>query len=67
MNDALKNRLKGFLWHGGMMLLAVAVDYTLKNLASLELGTTITVILGLVLGQVSKYLNTVPAIEDNAI
>jgi hypothetical protein len=58
MNEQLKSRLKGFLWHGGMMTLAFVVDYALKNLSSLELGELPTVVLGLIFGQISKYLNS---------
>jgi hypothetical protein len=57
MNEALKNRLKSFVWRLGMMLLAVVVDFTLKNLTALDLGANTTVVLGLLLGEVSKYLN----------
>ena len=58
MNDVLKNRLKSFGWRLGMMLVAVIIDFTLKNLSTLDLGQNTTVVLGLLLGEVSKYLNT---------
>lgn len=40
------------------MTLAFVVDYALKNLSSLELGELPTVVLGLIFGQISKYLNS---------
>lgn len=58
MNEQLKNRLKSFGWRLGMMIAAVVVDQLLVELASFNLGTSTTVILGLFLGEVSKFLNT---------
>jgi len=57
MNEQLKNRLKSFGWRLGMMVAAVIVDQLLVELSLFDLGTSTTVILGLVLGEVSKYLN----------
>lgn len=53
----MNNRLKSFAWRLGMVLVAAAVNFLLKDFASLELGTNTTVVAGLVLGEVSKYLN----------
>lgn len=58
MNEVLKNRLKSFGWRLGMMLVAVIIDFTLENLSTFELGANTTVVLGLLLGEASKYLNT---------
>lgn len=41
-----------------MMAFAAFVSFAAANIGDLELGPTITVILGLVLGEVSKALNT---------
>lgn len=41
-----------------MMGLAFGIDWMITNLTSLNLGPTATTILGLVLAQISKYLNT---------
>jgi len=57
MNEQLKKRLKSFCWRGGMMLLAVAVDFTANNLADFQFPVGVTVVLGLVLGEISKALN----------
>ncbi len=58
MNDQLKSRFKSFAWRTGMMILAGLVDFTLQNLTDFQLGTQTTVITGLVLGEVSKFLNS---------
>jgi len=51
-------RLKSFLWRTGMMVLAVTIDIVASNLGMLELNPEVTVLLGLALGEVSKYLNS---------
>lgn len=58
MNPQLKNRFKSFLWRTGMMILAVSVDFALQNITEFNMGNQTTVIVGLVLGEVSKYLNS---------
>jgi len=58
MNKTFKNRLKSFAWRLGMMVLAFIANYISTNLSGLELSPTTTVIIGLVLGEVSKFLNT---------
>lgn len=58
MNDILTKRLKSFAWRAGMVLAALAVDFAVTNLTLFELPNGITVFLGLVLGEVSKYLNS---------
>ena len=51
-------RLKSLAWRAGMMLVALSVDFALQNLGIFELPGQAIVIIGLVLGEVSKYLNT---------
>lgn len=58
MYTQLLKRAKSFMWRGAMMALAVFVTYAMENLDMLELPAVATVLLGLVLGEVSKYLNT---------
>lgn len=41
-----------------MMFLALVVDFALENVGLLEMNAEATVITGLILGEVSKYLNT---------
>jgi hypothetical protein len=54
----LIKRIKSLLWRGSMMALAVLVSFLLDNVSSLDLPQWATVVLGLGLGELSKYLNT---------
>lgn len=56
--SALVKRLKSFAWRGGMMTLAFVLGWTAENIGVLELDPSLTVIVGLVLGEVSKALNS---------
>ena len=57
MTTAFKNRLKSFAWRLGMMVLAFTANYISTNLAGLELSPEITIVIGLVMGEISKFLN----------
>lgn len=50
-------RLKSLAWRIGMMSVAMLIDFSLTNLELFNLAPQVTVVLGLVLGEVSKYLN----------
>jgi hypothetical protein len=50
-------RFKSFYWRSAMMILAGFIDLIVSNLSDFELGNQTTVVLGLVLGEVSKALN----------
>jgi len=52
-----KKRINSFLWRALMMMTAVTVDFILANLSDFSFTTEVTVVLGLILGEVSKYLN----------
>ena len=54
----LIKRIKSFLWRGAMVGLAFMFAWLAENVGLLEVDATITTILGLVLGEVSKWLNT---------
>jgi len=56
--NTIKKRIYSLLWRAGMMGLATIVTFFIDNLADLQLGTFLTVIIGLVLGEISKWLNT---------
>lgn len=58
MQFPVVKRIKSLLWRGTMMAAAVLVAYVLENLRLLELSPFWTTALGLVLGEVSKWLNT---------
>lgn len=51
-------RLKSLAWRSVMMGLAAFTAALLDNLNMLELSPTYTMLLGLVLGEISKHLNT---------
>ena len=53
----LLKRLKSLGWRVGMMLLALGVNFVLENLGLLGLSNELVVVLGLVLGEISKQLN----------
>jgi hypothetical protein len=57
MNEQLKARLKSFLWRTGMMVVAVCIDFALQNMGSFNLTPGAVTVLGLLLGEVSKFLN----------
>jgi len=58
MNEQLKNRLKSFAWRAGMMLIAISLQFAIENASDLNISPLVTVLLGLALGEVSKFLNT---------
>ena len=58
MNSQFIKRLKSLAWRAGMMGIAAVVAGVLENLNMLELSPTYTMLLGLVLGEISKHLNT---------
>ena len=57
MGKKLIKRIEAFAWHSLMMVLAFAIEELLKDLSVLNLTSEVTVVIGLVLGQVSKALN----------
>jgi len=61
MTEENKNKMfksvKSLAWRIGMMALAVIIKFLIDNLGTFELSPTITTIIGLVLGEVSKIIN----------
>lgn len=57
MNDKFKKRLVSFLWRTLMMVLAFGASFALENLSLLDLDPVQVTVFGLVLGEVSKFLN----------
>ncbi len=53
----MNSRIKSFLWRTGMMTLGFAITAIISNLSTLELQPTVSVFLGLILGEVSKAIN----------
>lgn len=60
MKEQFIKRLKSFAWRVGMMFIALLVAFASENLAGFGLSAQTTIILGLVLGEVSKFLNSLP-------
>lgn len=58
MNQDFKKRLQSFFWRLGMMVLAVIVNYSITYVSGLKISPEFTVLLGLIGGEISKYLNT---------
>lgn len=58
MDTQFTKRLKSLGWRVAMMTIAVALSAIAEGLNTLELSPEVTVVLGLILGELSKYLNT---------
>ena len=57
IDTPLIKRIKSLVWRAGAMALAVFVAALSENIGMLELSPTATMFLGLILGELSKYLN----------
>ena len=51
------SRVKSFTWRLAMVGVVAMVDDLIQNLTAYNLSAEVTVILGLVLGEISKHLN----------
>lgn len=58
INEQLKNRLKSLAWRVGMMVVAAVLQFILDNATDLNISPLVTVFVGLILGEVTKFLNT---------
>lgn len=62
MNKALKtmwlNRFKSLIWRAGAMGAVVGVGYLAQEIKAFELDPVIVVAIGLILGEVTKFLNS---------
>lgn len=54
----LKTRAIALCWHAGTMVLVIALDFMAANINLFNLPDIFTVVIGLVLAQVTKALNT---------
>lgn len=50
-------RLKSLVWRTAMLGIAFILSQIVEGLSTLQLDPSVTVFLGLVLGEISKYLN----------
>lgn len=57
MTQAVKNRFKSFAWRTGIMVSVALVNYGVANLSGFGLSPEVTVLAGLILGEVSKFLS----------
>ena len=53
----LKNRIKSFLWGAVMMAIAGIADILAQEIGNVNIGNSNMILLGLILAQISKYLN----------
>lgn len=58
MNEVFIKRFKSFAWRLSMMIIVVLADFVSQNLIGFGLPAYATITLGLVAGEVSKFLNT---------
>jgi len=58
MNKKVMNRFKSFAWRLSMMVIVALVNYVTANYTGFGLSPEITVLVGLIFGEVSKFLNT---------
>lgn len=53
-----KKRLYSFLWRLSAYAIVAVANYTVENITDLGLDEPYTIIIALVLGEITKYLNT---------
>lgn len=58
MNELLIKRVKSLLWRALMMGLAIFCTVLAENVASVGIPAGYTVVLGLIFGELSKFLNS---------
>jgi hypothetical protein len=56
--EQFTKRIKSFLWRALAMLVAVVVQFALDNVTQFQLSPQWTVLIGLGLGELLKFLNT---------
>lgn len=52
-------RLKSFLWRAGAIGLVAIIGYAQQEITNLQLNETTVVVIGLILGEITKALNNV--------
>lgn len=57
METQMDKRIKSFLWRGGMIGVLATVNFFVENASGLGLGSFWVVLIGLVGGELTKYLN----------
>jgi hypothetical protein len=57
MESQLTKRIKSFAWRFMMAVIAFGITWLADNIGLMEFSPQVTVVLGLILGEISKYLN----------
>lgn len=57
MNEQVIKRLKSFIWRFLCVALIAGISWTLQNLGLLDVPIWLQGLLGLILGEISKWLN----------
>lgn len=57
INPELVKRLKSFAWRSAGMLVVAGLNFVIENAGLIGLSPLIVVALGLVVGEVTKFLN----------
>jgi hypothetical protein len=57
-SDAFKKRLKSFFWRMGGMMASSSMAFTIAELTAWNPNSVATIFVGLVFGEVTKYLNS---------
>jgi len=65
INILNNNRVKSFFWRMGMLTLAAIIAYFIGLLPTLTLPGIITAILGVILGEISKFINQTLSTKAN--
>lgn len=55
--EQIIKRVKSFLWRLGAVLVAAALAFVAQELEMLELSPEATVVVGLVVAEITKFLN----------
>jgi len=58
MKTKLMNRFKSLVWRLSIMVVVALVNYVTANYTGFGLSPELTVLIGLVAGEISKFLNT---------
>ena len=61
----MEKRIKSFLWRVAMVGLAAIIDFLLNSLMNVEIPNQYVVLAGLVLGEISKWLNNKYKYKNN--
>ena len=58
METQLQKRIKSFLWRGGAIAIVAFLGFVAENIGEFNLPEYAIVMTGLVIGEITKYLNT---------